>query len=146
MVRLLDSERMDLQPARHEPLDDITTGEVRVLIVDDSAVVRQGVAALVTSTPGMVVVGVARDGHDAVKQAAALLPDVILMDVQMPGIDGVQATLEIKQATPDVGVVMFSLSEEHRQAGFEAGIADYIMKDLPPDQILAALWKASQKD
>ena len=121
---------------------------IRVLIVDDHAIVRQGLTQLLGSTDDLEVVGTAADGAEAVTQAAALSPDVILMDLSMPGVDGVEATRRIVAAaaasptpTEDHRIVVLTsfLDQPRIVAALDAGASGYILKDAPPDEVIAAV-------
>jgi len=91
----------------------------RVLVVDDHALFRKGVASLLRDAEGFVVVGEARDGREALAKAEALTPDAVIMDIYMPGMDGIEAARRIRQAVPSVRIVMLTVSEEDENL-FEA--------------------------
>jgi len=113
---------------------------IRVLIVDDQRVVRDGLRMLVGFIDGVEVVGCAADGAEAITMAADLLPDVILMDLRMPEVDGVAATRAIK-ATQEVHVVVLTTyaDDESLFPALEAGAAGYLTKDASAEQIEAAI-------
>ena len=102
---------------------------IRVLIADDHAVVRDGLALMLGQLDGIDVVGEAATGDGAVKQAVILKPDVILMDVQMPGLDGVEATRRITSLVPSVAVLMLTMySDEATAVGaMRAGARGYLL-------------------
>jgi len=109
---------------------------MRVLVADDHALFRDGLASLLTAW-GMEVVGQAEDGLDAVEQARRLEPDLILMDINMPRLDGVEATRRIRAELPDVKVVMVTVVDDDDSL-FEAirsGANGYILKDTPGDEV-----------
>jgi len=114
---------------------------IRVLIADDHAIVRSGLAQLVGIAEDLDLVGEARDGDEAVAEAARLLPDVVLMDLSMPGTDGVEATRRIVEDHPDVQVlVLTSFSDRTRILGaIEAGATGYLLKHSEPEIILAGI-------
>lgn len=114
---------------------------IRVLITDDHAIVRAGLAQLLGTTDDLVLVGEAGDGARAVELAAELRPDVVLMDLSMPGVDGVRATASIVANDPDVRVlVLTSFSDQTRILGaLEAGADGYLLKHSEPEVILAAI-------
>ncbi len=114
---------------------------IRVLIADDHAVVRDGLALVLTHLDGFEVVGEAATGHDAVKEAVLLKPDVILMDVQMPGLDGVEATRRVTELIPGVAVLMLSMfSDEAAAVGaMAAGARGYLLKGAGHADVAAAL-------
>jgi DNA-binding NarL/FixJ family response regulator len=114
---------------------------IRVLISDDHAIVRAGLAQLLGTTTDLVLVGEAADGTTAVRLAADLTPDVVLMDLSMPGIDGVQATACIVARNPDVHVlVLTSFSDQARiLSALEAGAEGYLLKHSAPEVIFAGI-------
>jgi NarL family two-component system response regulator LiaR len=119
----------------------MTTRPICVLIVDDHTVVRDGLKALISAEPGMRVIGAAGDGLEAVVLARDLQPDVILLDLVMPRMDGVQATLEIKKVYPQARIlVLTSFSEDHMVvSAIRAGAIGYLMKDTSSDELLQAI-------
>ena len=114
---------------------------IRVLIVDDHTVVRDGLFALLSAEEGMQVVGSAGDGLEAVELAGELQPDVVLMDLVMPRMDGVQATLEIKKIYPQARIlVLTSFAEDHMVfSAIRAGAIGYLMKDTSSDELIQAI-------
>ena len=112
---------------------------VRVLIADDSVRARDGLRALLATWPEIAVVGEAADGQDAVRGVAEYRPDVVLMDMQMPVLDGVQATRLIKQQWPDVAVIVLTMYAAEQTAALAAGADAFVMKGGSPQRLLAAL-------
>ena len=114
---------------------------IRVLIADDHAVVRDGLSLVLSQLDGFDVVGEAATGDEAVKQAVILKPDVVLMDVQMPGLDGVEATRQITDLVPSVAVLMLSMfSDEAATVGaMRAGARGYLLKGAGHADVAAAL-------
>jgi DNA-binding NarL/FixJ family response regulator len=113
-----------------------TGGPIRVLVVDDQRVVRDGLSMLVGLIEGVEVVGSASNGSEAVALAAALRPDVILMDLRMPGIDGVEATRIIKAAQPVAIVVLTTYADDESMfPSLQAGASGYLTKDASAEQI-----------
>jgi DNA-binding NarL/FixJ family response regulator len=121
---------------------------IRVLVVDDHGVVRAGLDQLLSATPGVEVVGRATDGLDAVDQAGALQPDVVLMDLSMPVLDGVEATRRIVAAGgPSRVVILTSFSDQDRVlAAIDAGARGYVLKDAEPDELVRAIRAAAVGD
>ncbi|TWP53732.1 response regulator transcription factor [Lentzea tibetensis] len=114
---------------------------VRVLVVDDQELVREGIASLLAIQPGIEVVGTAADGLGAVEQAVALAPDVVLMDIRMPGVDGVEAVALLHRQAPACRVVMLTTfdDEEYVVQALRAGASGYLLKDLPSAELAAAV-------
>ncbi|MFI8104460.1 response regulator [Streptomyces sp. NPDC086023] len=119
----------------------MTAGPVRVLVVDDQRLIREGIASLLGIQPGMEVVGTAADGREALAQAVTLTPDVVLMDVRMPGPDGVETLVELRRRAPDCRVVMLTTfdDEEYVVRALRAGASGYLLKDLPPAELADAV-------
>lgn len=115
--------------------------EIRVLIADDHAIVREGLRAVVGSEPDMRVAGEATTGREAVEMTAGLRPDVILMDIQMPGMNGIEATRRALDANPDMGVVILTMFEDDDSvfSAMRAGARGYVLKGAPPSEILRVL-------
>ena len=111
---------------------------LRIVLVDDHAVVRRGLADLLASAPDLEVVGTAGDGGEAQEVVRAARPDVVVMDLQMPGVDGVEATRAILAEHPDVQVlVLTSFSDSERIiAALDAGAVGYLLKDADPDEVI----------
>lgn len=114
---------------------------IRVLVVDDHTVVREGLCALIEEWPEFEVVGQAGDGDHAVRQARALRPDVILMDLVMPHKDGVAAIAEIKDEDPTVRILVLTSFSEDRKAfeAVKAGALGYVLKDSSSDELIQAI-------
>ncbi|MFT3873768.1 MAG: response regulator transcription factor [Nocardioides sp.] len=120
--------------------------KVRVLVVDDHEVLRQGLVTVLTSDDQIEVIGQATDGPEAVRLAQRLRPDVVLMDVEMAGGDGISATREITAALPDTRVLvltMFDLDEYVVEA-LRAGASGYLLKTTPPADLLRAVSACAQ--
>ncbi len=114
---------------------------IRVLLADDHIVMREGLARLLSQEPDITIVGQAADGQEAVRLAAALLPDVILMDISMPKLNGVEATRAIRNDYCDIRIIGLSMFEEmdRAQALRDAGAIAYLTKSGPPDELVAAI-------
>jgi DNA-binding NarL/FixJ family response regulator len=123
----------------------LETGLITVLLADDHQMVRAGLAALLGSTEDIRVVAHASTGAEAVAEAARTFPDVVLMDLSMPGVDGVEATRQILTAQPEVKVVVLtSFSDRGRVSdALNAGAVGYLLKDCEPSDLLAAVRSAS---
>jgi DNA-binding NarL/FixJ family response regulator len=118
---------------------------IRVLLVDDHAMVRRGMRDFLSLHDDLEIVGEAADGAAAIEQAAALRPDVVVMDLLMPGLDGIDATVRIKATNPDVEIVAItSFVEEARiVAALEAGASGFLLKDAEADELAAAIRAAA---
>lgn len=114
---------------------------VRVLIADDQPLLREGLQSLLAGYPDVEVVGTAVDGEEAVAQTASLQPDVVLMDVRMPRMDGVQATREIRQRFPRTGILILTTfpDDEYVFPALRAGADGYLLKDIPPEELVAGI-------
>ena len=115
-----------------------------VLIADDEAVVRETLSIYIDSAPDMQVVGTAADGRAAVQMAETLRPDIILMDIQMPRVDGVEAVAEVLRLLPRTHVVMITTftSREAVVPALRAGALGYVLKSDPPERLLSAVREA----
>jgi DNA-binding NarL/FixJ family response regulator len=119
---------------------------IRVLVVDDHPLFRKGIATLLRAEPDFTVAGEAADGREAVRQARELMPDVILMDISMPEMDGLAATRQIKQEMPYVRIVMLTVSDDDRNL-FEAiksGAQGYCLKKIEPETLFGTLRSVSR--
>ena len=114
---------------------------IRILITDDHAVVREGLRTLISTEPGMEVVGEAVDGFEAVQNACELNPDVILMDMAMPRMGGLEAIQKIKEQCPEVQIlVLTSFSDDETVfPAIKAGALGYLLKNASPDRLLSAI-------
>ena len=123
-----------------EPAEAIT-----VLLVDDHAVVRQGVEAFLSTQPDIAVAGQAASGGEALRLAAELAPDVVLMDLKMPEMDGVETTRRLKQISPRTQVIVLTSyhDDEHIFPAIRAGALSYLLKDAGPKEIATAVRKAA---
>jgi CheY-like chemotaxis protein len=117
----------------------------RLLVVDDHAVVRQGLQQLFATVPGIDVVGVAADGSQAASQADRLRPDVVLMDIEMPNVDGVEATRRIISRNPTIRVVILSGCDDQARIrdALQAGAASYVPKYSDAGQVVRAVRDAA---
>ena len=123
---------------------------VRVIVADDQDLVRTGLSMILEAQPGIEVIGVAADGHEAVALARELRPDVCLLDIRMPGMDGIEATRRL--AGPDVAdpiavvvITTFDL-DEHVHAALRAGARGFLLKDAGPELLVQAIRSAANGD
>lgn len=114
---------------------------VKVLVVDDHTLFRKGIINLLQQQSGIEVVGEAKDGREGIALAKQLLPDIILMDVQMPECNGIQATEAIRQEFPDIRIIMLTVSEQDEDlfSAIKAGARGYLLKSVEPDHLLKAI-------
>jgi DNA-binding NarL/FixJ family response regulator len=126
----------------------VTTPRIRVAVVDDHPVVRAGLAALLASADDLEVVGQAADGEAAVALARAERPDVVLMDLRMPVLDGVGATARLREDAPDVRVLVLTTYETDASilTAIEAGASGYLLKAAPEEEILAGVRAVARGD
>lgn len=121
--------------------DEPGSGSVRVLVVDDQQLIRDGIASLLSIQPGITIIGTAGDGMEAIAQAAALGPDVILMDVRMPEMDGIEAVAALREQAPACRILMLTTfnDEEYVVRSLRAGASGYLLKDLPATELADAV-------
>src|SRR6266566_2316689 len=122
--------------------------EITTLIVDDHEVVREGLRLSLSRAPNIRVVGEASDGESAIALAERRRPNVVIMDVRMPGMDGLQATKQISDRFPDVAVLIFTAYSERSllSRGLESGAKGYILKEAPHQTLLRAIEKVAAGD
>lgn len=114
--------------------------EIRALIVDDHPVTREGLRTALELSDDVAVVGEAASGEEAVDRAGELTPDVVFMDVRMPGMGGIEATRAIKQASPDTKVILFTVDESRASISeaIQAGVSGYLLKDASAEELVNA--------
>jgi DNA-binding NarL/FixJ family response regulator len=119
---------------------------IRVLLADDQGLVRAGFRMILTSEPDLEVVGEAGDGLEAVQRADSLRPDVVLMDVRMPGVDGIEATRRVtaRENAPRVVVLTTFDQDEYVYEALRAGASAFLLKDAPEQHLLAAIRVAAE--
>jgi DNA-binding NarL/FixJ family response regulator len=113
--------------------------QVRVLIADDRRPTRQGLKALLALYPQVEVVGEAINGQEAARLVAACQPDVVLMDMQMPVMDGLESTQRIKSDWPEVKVIALTMYSQYRTEAFAAGVDAFLIKGCDSEELLAAI-------
>ncbi|WP_438026533.1 response regulator [Sorangium sp. So ce233] len=123
---------------------------IRVLVADDQEIIRTGLSMILDAQPDIEVVGVAADGHQAVKMALALRPDVCLFDIRMPGIDGIEATRRLAGPTADrpLAVVVITTfdHDDYVYGALKAGARGFLLKDAGPDLLAQAIRAAASGD
>lgn len=122
------------------------TERITVLIVDDHAVVRQGVQAFLSAQPDLAVVGAAASGEDALRLVADVAPDVVLVDLVMPGLDGVETTRRLRQLSPRTQVLVLTSydRDEHIFPAIRAGALSYLLKEIGPEELADAIRRAAR--
>lgn len=120
--------------------------KISLLITDDHALVRQGIRAFLELQPDLNVIGEAGSGEEAVRMAAELVPDVVLMDLVMPGIGGVEATRQVKQVSPHSQIIVLTSyhEDEYIFPALRAGALSYVLKDVGPDELADTVRKAAR--
>jgi DNA-binding NarL/FixJ family response regulator len=122
---------------------------IRILLVDDQALVRAGFRMILDAEPQMEVVGEARDGREAIDQVRALSPDVVLMDIRMPELDGLEATRRILEGGDETTKILMLTTfdlDEYVYEALRAGASGFLLKDTPPEQLVAAIEVISRGD
>ena len=116
-------------------------GKIRILLVDDHPVVREGIRICLARHPRLEIVGEATDGHEAIAQAQALRPDIILMDINVPRLSGLEATVAIRKLVPSARVLALTAHErgEYAQRIVAAGARGYVLKDASPLELVTAI-------
>ena len=112
---------------------------IKLIIADDNLHVRHGLRAILASQPGVEVVGEASDGHEAINLVERLCPDVALMDVRMPAIDGIRAARIIKERWSHVRVVLISMYADHRTEALSIGADAFLVKGCPAEELVATV-------
>src|SRR5580765_665758 len=115
--------------------------KIKVLIVDDHPVVRKGLWSCLDSRPNIKVVGEAADGHQAISKIAELIPDIVLMDISMPEMDGLAVTEKLHKDSPEVKVLILSVNSSRDSVlrMIRAGARGYVLKDAPPEDLVRAI-------
>ncbi|MGD0152254.1 MAG: response regulator transcription factor [Thermacetogeniaceae bacterium] len=114
--------------------------EIRILIADDHPLIREGLRRILDLDPQLQVVSEAGDGQGAINQARQLMPDVILMDLKMPGTDGIEASRVIRREFPEIRIIILTVAEDDDVLEvIRAGASGYLLKDVEPDELLKAI-------
>jgi two-component system, NarL family, response regulator DegU len=116
---------------------------IRILICEDQRLLRESLRIVLDMEPGLHVVGEANDGVEAVQQAFALRPDIILMDIKMPRLNGVEATAAITTRQPDARIIALTTfdNDEYVFSAIESGAMAYLLKDMPAEELIATIWR-----
>lgn len=122
--------------------EDDQSEAIRVLVVDDHQVVREGLRRMLELEKRIQVIGEAEGGEEAITKAISLSPDVVTMDLKMPGMDGITATRQIKQIMPQINILVLTLyAEDFVRQAIEAGATGYILKDSDCEQLIEAIYQ-----
>jgi two-component system response regulator NreC len=115
--------------------------KIRVLLAEDHTIVRKGLRSLLEDKPGIEVVGEAQDGREALHKSVELCPDIVLIDIAMPRLNGIEATRQIKQRCPEVNVLVLTMydDQEYVRQVLQAGAAGYVIKQAAPTDLLSAI-------
>lgn len=122
------------------------TDKIRVLLADDHAILREGLASLIEKQPGIMVVGEAEDGGECLKKAAALVPDVVVLDIKLPDVPGIEVCRELKASHPLMKVIMLSMYEEFEYVNraLQVGADGYLLKKAASSELVDAILRAQQ--
>jgi DNA-binding NarL/FixJ family response regulator len=123
-----------------EDIEDRATDDIRVMICDDHALFRRGLIMVLEAEEDIEVVAEAEDGEDAVEKAVEFVPDVVLMDVRMPGVDGIEATRRIAEKVPTAKILMLTVSDEEEDLyeAIKAGATGYLLKEVSIEEVAPA--------
>lgn len=128
-------------------MDDVESAPIRVVVVDDQRLVRTGFRVIIGAAGGIEVVGEAGDGVEAIERAVALQPDVVLMDIRMPQLDGLQATRMVLSRTAARVLILTTFdSDEYVYEALRAGASGFLLKDAPAEQLIAAVRSVAAGD
>lgn len=125
-------------------MSDSPEERVRVLLADDHAILREGLASLIEKQPDIAVVGEAEDGKECLEKAAALVPDVVVLDIKLPGMSGIEACRLLKYSYPLMKVIMLSMYEEYEYVSraLQVGADGYLLKEVASSELVNAIRKA----
>ncbi|MFC1860386.1 response regulator transcription factor [Chloroflexota bacterium] len=118
--------------------------DIRILLVDDHQVVREGLKHMLEREDDMVIVGQSANGEEALSQVAKLSPNIVLMDIKMPGVDGIELTRQLKEKQPRCNVIMLTLYDEYLAEAIEAGAVGYLLKDTKRAELTQAIRQVHQ--
>jgi RNA polymerase sigma factor (sigma-70 family) len=121
---------------------------IRILVADDQPLVRAGIRRVIETDPTLAVIGEASDGHEAVALAQALRPDVVLMDIRMPILDGIEATRRLVESGTEARIVVLTTFglDEYVLGALRAGASGFVLKEAPPEEILEAVHVVARGD
>lgn len=127
-------------------MPDKAQERIRVLLADDHAILREGLASLIEKQPGIAVVGEAEDGSECLEKAAALVPDVVVLDIKLPGMSGIEVCRQLKSSYPLMKVIMLSMYEEYEyiNRALQVGADGYLLKKVASSELVSAIRKANE--
>jgi two-component system response regulator DegU len=119
---------------------------IRVLLADDHAILREGLASLIEKQPDILVVGEAEDGSECLEKTSALIPDVVVLDIKLPGMSGIEVCKQLKTSHPLIKVIMLSMYEDYEYVNqaLQAGADGYLLKKVASSELVSAVRKAYQ--
>lgn len=122
-------------------------GKIRILLVDDSIPFLRAATDFLAADEDLVIVGTARDGNEALRQSVNLHPDVVLLDVHMPGLNGIEITPRLREILPEAGIILVSLqnSDIYKDAAIAAGADDFIPKNTLVNELIPAIHRVSRR-
>ena len=134
-----DKSNCDIADQR--PREELGMGQIKIILADDHTMFREGLRAIIDDESDMAVVGEARDGFEALEKVRDLLPDIVLMDINMPRLDGVKATRYISEQHPQVRIIILTMYDQDRRVfeSIKAGARSYILKDTPVQQLIETI-------
>ncbi|MBW2612148.1 MAG: response regulator transcription factor [Deltaproteobacteria bacterium] len=121
---------------------------IQIFLADDHTIVRQGLAKLLEAEPGFKVIGEAENGREAIRKVTEMAPDIVLMDISMPLLNGIEATRHIRKALPRTKIIILSMHSHNRYISelFSMGVSGYLLKDASGDDIIKAVYAAVKGD
>ncbi|MDD3719127.1 MAG: response regulator transcription factor [Actinomycetota bacterium] len=127
-------------------MSDKAQERIRVLLADDHAILREGLTSLMEKQPDIAVVGEAEDGKECLEKAAALLPDVVVLDIKLPGMSGIEVCRRLKSSHPLIRVIMLSMYEDYEyiDKSLHAGADGYLLKKVASSELVSAVRRAGQ--
>jgi len=126
----------------------VTNHSIQIFLADDHTIVRHGLAKLLEAEPGFKVIGEAENGREAIRKVTELEPDIVLMDISMPLLNGIEATRHIRKALPRTKIIILSMHSHNRYISelFSLGVSGYLLKDASGDDIIKAVYAAAKGD
>jgi len=130
---------MAMTPRMEDKMEDKMEKDIQVLVVDDHQVVREGLRRMLGQEEDMELIGQGANSEEALFQVEILSPNIVLMDIKMPGVDGIELTRQVKQKYPSCNVIMLTLYDEYLTQAMEAGAKGYLLKDIRREELAQAI-------